>query len=217
MHCPGFSDHEVQCPIQATVVDCTIPTDVALSFDIKSVAIRSIVLVQGLMAPNRFPLHSLLVFMFVSSKPAFIWNRDWNNIWCKDKSFMSDFFCPILPYEFLHQSHNHLNNSSSPGGAYMRQWIRPALVQIIAFCLFGAKPLSKPMLAYWPVGKNFTEILIKIQKVSFAKLHLKIVREMAAILSRGRWVYCAENINVKTASWKFALKCIINVIWWSFW
>ena len=37
-------------------------------------------------------------------------------------------------------------NSSPPGVAYMRQLIGSALVQIMACHLFGAKPLSKPML-----------------------------------------------------------------------
>ena len=41
-----------------------------------------------------------------------------------------------------------LTNSSPPSVAYMRQWIRLVLVQIMACRLFGAKPLSKPMLFY---------------------------------------------------------------------
>ena len=41
-----------------------------------------------------------------------------------------------------------LFNSSPPSAAYMRQWIGSALVQIMACRLFGAKPLSKPMLGY---------------------------------------------------------------------
>ena len=39
-------------------------------------------------------------------------------------------------------------NSSPRNAAYIRQWIGSALVQIIAFRLFGAKPLPKPMLGY---------------------------------------------------------------------
>ena len=39
-------------------------------------------------------------------------------------------------------------NSSPPSAAYMRQWIRAALFQIMACRLIGAKPLSKPMLGY---------------------------------------------------------------------
>ena len=39
-------------------------------------------------------------------------------------------------------------NSSPPSAANIRQWIGSALVQIMACCLFGTKPLSKPMLGY---------------------------------------------------------------------
>ena len=39
-------------------------------------------------------------------------------------------------------------DSSPPSAAFMRQWIGSALVQIMACRLFGAKPLSKPMLSY---------------------------------------------------------------------
>ena len=34
--------------------------------------------------------------------------------------------------------------------AYMRQQIRPSLVQIMACRLLGTKPLSDPMMDYWP-------------------------------------------------------------------
>ena len=44
-------------------------------------------------------------------------------------------------------SGNHIN-SSPPSAAYLRQWIGSALVQIMACHLFGAKPLSKPLLGY---------------------------------------------------------------------
>ena len=37
-------------------------------------------------------------------------------------------------------------NSSTPSATYMHQWIGLALVQIMTSCLFGAKPLPKPML-----------------------------------------------------------------------
>ena len=37
-------------------------------------------------------------------------------------------------------------NSSPPSAAYKRQWIGSTLVQKMACHIFGAKPLSKPML-----------------------------------------------------------------------
>ena len=39
-----------------------------------------------------------------------------------------------------------LVNSLRPSDAYMRQQDKPTLVQIMACRLFGAKPLSEPML-----------------------------------------------------------------------
>ena len=65
-------------------------------------------------------------------------------------------------------------NSLTPGALYMHQRIESALVQIMACRLFGAKPLSKPMLSIGPLGTNFSEISIKIQNFSFMKMHLKI-------------------------------------------
>ena len=50
-------------------------------------------------------------------------------------------------YLFCHYD-VELINSSSPSAAYMRQWIRSALVQILAWCRIGDKPLSKLMLGY---------------------------------------------------------------------
>ena len=46
-------------------------------------------------------------------------------------------------------NNNSYINSSPPGAAYMRQWIRSALVQIMACRLLGAKPLSNAMLGYY--------------------------------------------------------------------
>ena len=39
-------------------------------------------------------------------------------------------------------------NSSPPSAEYMPEWTGPALVQIMACRLIGAKPLSEPMLEY---------------------------------------------------------------------
>ena len=67
-------------------------------------------------------------------------------------------------------------NSSPASAALMRQWIRSALVQIMAWRLFSTKPLSKPMLGYCqldPQEQKFSENLIKIQNFSFTKMHPK--------------------------------------------
>ena len=76
-------------------------------------------------------------------------------------------------------------NSSPSCATYMRQWIGLALVEIMACRLFGAKPLSKPMLGYCQLHPHSSghwsaipwhpcETLIKIQNFSFTKMHLKI-------------------------------------------
>ena len=51
--------------------------------------------------------------------------------------------CWLIISEILHHSFN-----PSRSAAYMHQWIETALVQIMACCLFGTKPLSKPRLFY---------------------------------------------------------------------
>ena len=84
--------------------------------------------------------------------------------------------CWRVTGQFNPQEWNQLN--SSLPAAYIRQWTGSALVQIMACRLFGAKPLSKPintvLLSIGPLGTNFSEILIKIQNVSFTKIHLKM-------------------------------------------
>ena len=40
------------------------------------------------------------------------------------------------------------HNSSPPSATYMRQWTGSSLLQVMVCCLFGAKPLPEPMLAY---------------------------------------------------------------------
>ena len=84
-------------------------------------------------------------------------------------------------------------NSSPPSAAYMRQWTGSSLVQVMACRLFGAAPLSEPILAYCQLdsslGTYFSEILIRILSFSFMKMQLKMLSaKMAAILSWGRWV-----------------------------
>ena len=82
-------------------------------------------------------------------------------------------------------------NSSSPSTAHMRQWIGSTLVKIIDYHLFGAKPLSKPMVAIvnWTLRNKFQRSFIQITTVFIQENASEyIVCEMAAILSRGGWV-----------------------------
>ena len=70
----------------------------------------------------------------------------------------------------------------------MHQWIGSTLVQMV-FRLFGAKPLSEPVLACCQLDPYVSEILIKIQNFAFRKkAYENIFCEEAAILSKGRWV-----------------------------
>ena len=87
----------------------------------------------------------------------------------------------------------------------MRQWIGSALVQIIAIGLFGAKPLSKPMLVIvnltlrnklqWNLNRNIKNF---IQENASGN----IVCEMAAILSRPQcvnpWMKLIQGLLIPT-------------------
>ena len=85
-------------------------------------------------------------------------------------------------------------NSSPPSAAYTRQWIGSALVQIMACRLFGAKPLSEPMLGNcqldpWEqnLWKSNWNSCIFMQENTLEN----VVCETVAILSRGKWIKSA--------------------------
>ena len=88
------------------------------------------------------------------------------------------------PYQKTRTYLSYIVNSSPPNAAYMRQWIRLTLVQIMACCLFGTKPLSKPMLGHCQFQWN----LIKILNFLFTKMHLKILSAKWWPFCLGRWV-----------------------------
>ena len=91
----------------------------------------------------------------------------------------------------LYRSCTYSIYSSPPGAAYMCQLIESALVQIMACRLFGAKPLSKPMLDYRQLDP-WDKIQWNFNQTTKISIHENasdnIVCEMAAILSWGRWV-----------------------------
>ena len=94
-------------------------------------------------------------------------------------------------------------NSFPPCAAYMRQWMGSVLVQIMACCLFSAKPLSKPMLGYYQLNfRNKLEWNLSQDRKLFIHENASenIVCEMAAILSRRRWVKrCTSSLITATA------------------
>ena len=103
---------------------------------------------------------------------------------------------PVIDISSFTKVYVNWLNSSPPSFAYMRQWIGSALVQTMDGRRFGAKPLSKPMLDYCQLaswGQTSVKFQLKkiiiIQKSAFEI----IVCEMAAILSRGRWVKSVES------------------------
>ena len=76
----------------------------------------------------------------------------------------------------------------------MRQWIGSELVQIMASDLFSTNPLSKPMLSSYPLGtrplgKNFSEILVKNHTISFKKMLLRM-------FSANWWPFCRGGYEI---------------------
>ena len=77
-----------------------------------------------------------------------------------------------------------------PCAAYMRQWIRSALVQIMACRLFGTKPLSEPMLVCCQLD-SWEQFSIKFESEFYHFHSRKCIQscrlpKMAANMSRGR-------------------------------
>ena len=73
-------------------------------------------------------------------------------------------------------------NSYPPSAAYMRQWIGSVLIYIMACRLFGAKPLSKPVLGHcqWNFNQN-TNLCIH-------EIHL--------IISSAKWSKHGQTCNI---------------------
>ena len=68
-------------------------------------------------------------------------------------------------------------NSSPPSTAYMRWWIGSAEVQMMSCRLFGAKPLSEPMLDIivdWTLRNKVQWNLNRNSYISFKKMHMKL-------------------------------------------
>ena len=83
-------------------------------------------------------------------------------------------------------------NSSLPSAAYMLQWIRTALVPIMAVAYSAPSHYLNQcwVIVRWTLGTNFNEILIKIQNFSFTKMHLKMS-------SAKRWPLCPGGDELK--------------------
>ena len=108
-------------------------------------------------------------------------------------------------------------NSSSRSVTYMCQWVGSTLFQIMAFRLFGAKPLSKPMLDYcWLDTWNKFQLTFYQNATPFIhKMHMKAssakwrplfngemgwscihcYREVFERFTRLQWVKSLSNLN----------------------
>ena len=109
-------------------------------------------------------------------------------------------------------------NSSPLSAAYVRRWIRSALLQIMVCRLIGTKPLSGQTFRYsqelspgplvyrtkhqWNFNQNRKRFI-------HGNASEYIVCEMTAILSRGGW---ANWTTIKHAVWPS--KCIVNTHVW---
>ena len=90
-------------------------------------------------------------------------------------------------------------NPSPPSAAYLRQWSRSALVQIMTCRVFGAKPLSKLMLGscYLNTYEQTSMKVRKIQNFPFTEVHLKMSSEkVTAILSRGEMSWSIIFVDI---------------------
>ena len=118
-------------------------------------------------------------------------------------------------------------NSFPPSAAYMRQGTGSALVQAMACCLFGTKPLPEPMLIFRQLDPC-EQTSVKFQSKYFFFFHENtyenVVCEMAAILSRGRWdiVYSLDTSQLlwHIRTWGTARQTALMVwtlvaVWWT--
>ena len=73
--------------------------------------------------------------------------------WFLKKAWASHLWVKIAPGIF---------NSSPPSATYMHQWSEPSLVQVMACCLFDAKPLPERMIAYCQLD-SWEQISVKFE------------------------------------------------------
>ena len=91
-------------------------------------------------------------------------------------------------------------NSFPPSAAYMRQWTASALLQIMACRLFGAKPLSKPMIGYCkvdPYKQNSVKFQSKYKTFRSRKCVWKDRLRNGGHFVQGWWVNSGEPFQVK--------------------
>ena len=109
----------------------------------RSVSTLAWVMAYCLMAPTHY--HQ-------TSPGTFIWEQEIPQPLIIEISLKNLFKCPKVQWV----------NSSPPSAAYMRQWTRSALVQVMACRMFGAKPAPEPMLVYCQLD-SWQQISVKLE------------------------------------------------------
>ena len=91
--------------------------------------------------PTRWPHHQRITHL---KAPAFVHYND--EFGC------CQFYASNIIFANLSHDVDNITiilNSSPPSAVYIRHWIGSALVRVMVCRLFGAKPLSKPMLGHY--------------------------------------------------------------------
>ena len=103
--------------------------------------------------------------------------------------------CPYLIYRLISLLYHHRRksvfNASPTSTAYIPQWNESALVQIMACRLFGAKPLSKPMLGDCQLDtyvQTWMQFYSKYKTFHSPKCIWKYCLRNDGYYVRGRWV-----------------------------
>ena len=94
-----------------------------------------------------------------------------------------------------------LVNSLRPSDVYEYQWTGSSLVQVMACCLYRqqAITLTSADLLLWT---KFSEILIRIQKFSFMKRHLKMSSAKWQPFCSGHSVLTYRSLYKQPCSWQ---------------
>ena len=96
-------------------------------------------------------------------------------------------------------------NSSPLSAAYMRQWTRSSLVQVMACCLFGTKPLPETMLTYCQLD-SWEHISVKFES-EFYHFHSRKcswkcrLPKWRPFCPGGRWVNSLYCELISDATW----------------
>ena len=118
---------------------------------------------------------------------------------------------------------NMVRHWSPPSAAYMCQWTRSELFQIMVCCPFGAKPLPEPMLAYCKVG-TWEQISVELFETGkfyhfYSKMHLKLSSaKMANSLSKGRrvnWLVSLSREHIRSTATQTYLLLATGTTFWS--